>query len=74
MTSTQSQCAEILRALKAGDRITPIDALHRFGCFRLSARILELKQADHVIEMELVDVGGKHVAEYRLARQKRRAA
>jgi len=39
----QSQTAQILTALQSGDRLTPIDALNRFGCFRLSARVRTLR-------------------------------
>ena len=40
----QSQNAGILAALKDGARITPMGALRRFGCFRLSARIADLRE------------------------------
>lgn len=33
--------------------ITPMDALKKFGCFRLSARIADLKEAGHNIYKEL---------------------
>ena len=31
--------------LEAGKTITPIDALEKYGCYRLAARICELRQA-----------------------------
>ena len=37
-----TQTDEILQALRAGERLTPLAALERFGCFRLAARIHEL--------------------------------
>lgn len=40
----QSQNAGILQALKEGAHITPMGALRRFGCFRLSARIADLRK------------------------------
>ena len=38
---TQKQA--ILTALKRRQRLTPLDALRRFGCFRLAARIADLR-------------------------------
>ena len=39
-----SQNKQILRYLQTHKRgITPIDALNKFGCFRLSARIADLR-------------------------------
>ena len=65
MTVSQSQ--RILADLKAGHSITPIDALVDYGCFRLGARIHELKQEGHVIHSEMVPTDtGKHVASYSL--------
>lgn len=61
-----SQSQIILQALSQGARLTPLDALSKFGCFRLGARIWDLKQAGYNIEMELVERQGKRVAEYYL--------
>jgi hypothetical protein len=61
---TMSQSEQILTALKKGDRITPMDALTRFQCFRLSARILELKDDGHQIDKTTVKKGKKSYAEY----------
>lgn len=68
-----SQTDEILRALRNGDRITPLEALGRFGCMRLAPRILELRRRGIRIERALVDRNGKRVAEYFLPRKKRAA-
>lgn len=60
-----SQSDAILDALKRGETLTPLDALKRFGVFRLGARIWDLKQAGHKIEMRMIETpSGKHVAEY----------
>ena len=64
MTRTDTQKDQILAALKAGDRLTPLDALERFGCFRLGARIFDLKQEGHDIRREMVERGDATVAEY----------
>ena len=63
-----TQNAQILAHLKAGKRITPLDALREFGCFRLGARVFELKAEGHNILKEMIETdSGKRVAEYRLA-------
>lgn len=64
-----SQCDRLLAALQTGETITPLDALARFGCFRLAARVGELREAGHSIETDLVEFNGKHVASYRMARK-----
>lgn len=65
-----TQLDAIREALVAGDRLTPIDALRRFGCFRLGARVFDLREAGLDIRTELVEVSpGKRVARYYLAGQ-----
>jgi hypothetical protein len=59
-----SQTTDILDALLAGDQLTPMDALRRFGCFRLGARIWDLKQQGFDIHTETVHNGEKHYARY----------
>jgi len=49
----KSQNDQILAYLKSGKSITPIDALNEFGCFRLAARIYELRASGHRIEKEM---------------------
>ena len=61
---TQNQ--KILAYLKKGKAITPLQALDKFGCFRLSGRILELKEQGHPIKSEMVKVNNKRVAQYSL--------
>ena len=54
--------------MKEGKGITPIDALNLFGCFRLGARIADLKKMGYDIVTERIKVeGGKYVARYHLA-------
>lgn len=38
-----SQKTEILELLKSGKSITPMDAIRQFGCYRLAARISEIR-------------------------------
>lgn len=60
-----TQADEILAWLKAGNTLTPLEALNKFGCMRLSGRIFDLRAAGHDIQSETVEVGeGKHVARY----------
>jgi hypothetical protein len=67
--SSPDQASKILAHLQSGGKLTPLDALQKFGCFRLGARIFELKKAGHQIEKKMVKVGNeKSVAEYRLVR------
>lgn len=66
-----SHNAQILAHMKAGRAITPLDALERFGCLRLSGRIYDLRADGHRIDSTMIDVGdGKRVAEYRLLHTK----
>jgi hypothetical protein len=63
-----SQEQQILNHLRSGKHLTPIEALNRFQCFRLGARIHELKQAGHPITSTMVELpNGKRVASYRMA-------
>ena len=48
----KTQTEIILAALQAGQRLTPIDAVALCQCWRLAARIHELRQAGHVIECD----------------------
>lgn len=63
-----TQTDQILAHLKGGGTLTPLEALHKFGCFRLGARIWDLKREGHDIQTEFVSVGaGKKVARYRMS-------
>jgi len=60
-----SQASEIKAYLKQGYRITAIDALQTFGCFRLAARIKDLKDEGMEIDKVMVKTAsGAHVAQY----------
>ncbi len=65
--SQVSQTKQVLWHLRKLGAITPLDALKKYGCFRLGARIYDLKQDGHRIDKEMVEVGnGKRVASYTL--------
>lgn len=58
----------ILMHLQKGYSITPLEALTKYGCFRLSARIHGLRKKGYAIHMRLTDnVYGSHHAIYSLA-------
>lgn len=61
-----SQTETILEMLQAGP-VTAMDALERAGCFRLAARIADLRQQGIKIETETITTPtGKHIASYKL--------
>lgn len=62
--SATAQCAQILAYLKAGYSLTTIDALNMFGCFRLGARVWDLKRDGHNIQTRIIERNGKRFAEY----------
>ena len=65
--SKPTQAGRILAHLRAGNRLTALEALDAFGCFRLAARIHELRRDGWQIEERTVETrGGKRVAEYRM--------
>lgn len=68
MKKRPSQTDRILALLERGRGITPIQALNKFGCFRLSARIIDLKRGGHNIATEIKRTGGKSFARYTIER------
>ena len=65
MTQTEA----IREHLLTGAPLTPVEALDRYGCFRLAARIIELRKAGLNIETVTERRNGKKYARYVL-RQK----
>jgi len=64
MTQTQ----KIYNYLKTGKRLTAIEALKMFGCFRLAARIADLRNQGHTIWTDYVTVKNKTFAAYKLSK------
>ena len=64
--STESQCNMIRAHLNEGKSITPMGALTLFNCFRLGARIHNLRTEGMDIETEMVAKGDKRFAKYYL--------
>ena len=62
----ESQCKRIATYLNGGGILTPMDALNMFGCFRLSARIADLRNGGLKIVTKYVTQNGKTFAQYRL--------
>ena len=67
MQKRDSQNTLILEALQDGP-ITPREALERFGCFRLAARIGELKEAGLPIQTEYICERNRYGEAVRFAR------
>lgn len=66
-TNTVSQANAILDHMRKGNTITGIEALDLFGCFRLPARIADLKKVGHIISSKMIKLSnGKRVAQYEL--------
>ncbi len=61
-----SQRNKILKHLESGKKITPIQALEKFSCLRLAARIEELRERGHDISTKMIHKNGKSFAEYSL--------
>lgn len=68
LNNPDSQNSQILAWLKKGRSITPRQALDLFDCFRLSARIWDLRDAGWNIKTidAIVGKNKKHVAKYYL--------
>jgi hypothetical protein len=62
----KTQKQQIRAYLSKGKAITPIDALSKFGCFRLSARIADLRNEGLNIVTKYVTKDNKTFASYKL--------
>ena len=62
MKKTQNE--KILAYLEKGKSITPLDALNKFQCFRLAARISDLRKEGLNIATKYVTKGDKTFASY----------
>lgn len=63
-----TQCDMILRHLREEGSITPLDALSKFGCMRLGARIWDLKRRGHKIVKVTETALNRYGQETRFAR------
>jgi len=64
--ATRSQKAAILKHLLSGKSLSQLEAADLFGCWRLGARIKDLRDAGYQIETEMVTnrSNGKRFARY----------
>ena len=68
-----SQAEHIALYLESGHELTPMQALELFGCFRLAARIKDLRKRGLPIETLDREANGKRFAAYRLRRPVQRS-
>jgi len=60
-----SQNQQIKSYLEKGKKLTPIDALNKFGCFRLAARIADLRNDGMNIVTKTIKLENKkQIAQY----------
>ena len=63
-----AQTKEILNDLLTGARITSLEAINRYGCTRLAARIKNVEEMGYKVERRMIEVptrnGKTKVAEY----------
>jgi hypothetical protein len=60
-----SQNKQIANYLNKGKKLTPIDALNKFGCFRLAARIADLRNEGMNIVTNTIKLdNNKQIAQY----------
>ena len=65
-----TQRANILAHLRAGKSITQLQALHLYGCFRLSAIVFRLREQGFIIRTERIKIRkGTFVGRYELIRE-----
>lgn len=65
-----SQTTSIFVYLSSGKSLTALEALNLFGCFRLAARINDLRSEGYNIKTEIIATkNNKRVAEYKLIPQ-----
>ena len=66
MKRLTGQNRAILNYLESGGSISSIEALNKFQCFRLAARVRDLRKAGHDIQTKTVKEDGKKYAVYSL--------
>lgn len=56
---TDAQTTAICKHLQTKGFITPLEALKKFRCFRLAARIFDLRERGFIIETKIVEEKNK---------------
>ena len=62
----ETQKYKILHHMFTIGAITGLDALRLYGCFRLPARIADIKRAGLIVYKRTLNINGKRIAEYRV--------
>jgi hypothetical protein len=62
----KTQNEQILTFLKKGKKLTPLQALDKFQCFRVASRVNELRDQGYNIKTEMISRGKKRYAQYSL--------
>ena len=66
-THAKSQTDKILDYMLDGHSITPLEALNRFGCSRLAARVADIRAKGYLVYAEFITtVSGKRIKRYYL--------
>ena len=61
----ESQNQAILKHLLKGNKLTGLQALDKFGCWRLPSRIHDLKKDGHDIDSKtIITKEGKRISQY----------
>lgn len=68
---TESQNEKVKAHLVSGKTITPLEALRLYGCFRLGARIWDLRRKHGlpIVTERIVNEQGNHFAKYSLPKE-----
>ena len=66
-----SQTQQILNHLKQGKPLTGLEALNKFGCLRLAARIQDIENTGYTVTRRNIKVGNKRVTEYLSAKRRK---
>ena len=64
-----TQTEQIRAHLVSGRDITPLEALDQYGCFRLAARVADLRATGLDVQTVTEEHNGKRYARYRLVGQ-----
>ena len=65
--STETQTEQLTKRMRQS-WTTGLDALKHCGCMRLAARVLDMRQAGLVVIDKWVEVNGKRVKSYKIAK------
>ncbi len=64
-----SQVTQIQKCLDKGWTITQMDAIRMFGCYRLAARVKDLRNKGYPVTTQIIQFNGKKFAQYSKGRR-----